>query len=757
MYPRGDSSYDDAVQMAMGVPLVDSIIVVFMVCVQSAAGGAIWSTIRRGTVPIVEFVGMGFALGTVIATLGSQVTLATLSSGAGWLLSPALGALAFAGIRLGWWEAGQSRGIPRREWWSYAPTLIFGLIALVPSLLLTPLRNGYVVGNAYQPDTIYWEALSQSLAVWGPNDSSMLVGEPIRYHWLVYGWIGNLTLTTGAGDFLVMTRLYPVLILVATMALAGAWARILTRIWWVPGFAALLVAFASYVGASQGVVLNYDSPSTSYAIALGLAFGIVFSALLRSQVSSPLAGSVVLGLLAFTLMGAKASQGAVVAAGILVVGVWAMATGRLRRTLPLGAATAVGLGAGFVVFWVGIAQDETNIGLSETQEHASTFQGLDPAAGTAGIALGTAALLLAVLPRWLGSVWLVRRLPGEFAFVVGLAVAAIGTLVVLRSGTNAAWFALSSTALMTVIAAVGVGIALQRVSYTFLPNRWLRDPVIWAAIAAMGINGIVLVNYALAAVSGARVLWRGPVFAWSMAIFVALVLARSSLLAGGRWLRWAAMVTVVLTLVSVGARANAPIVWGIAHSRATPAVQDFIRLFDPDAEFTANVKQTVSARSSGLRAANASIRADDQRGASDGVARRDTIIQWTPSMNQTALLLRELSDRNAVIAVSRPSLQPFLPIVSERRTWLAGLPYTTGYTTANGIATADYRGATVEALLNEPSDSLVNEMKNAGVQWLWVTPESFPSLPLLAEWTEVVASDQDVALLRFTDQGANSS
>lgn len=734
------------------------VVVALIVLLQTTAGAVIWLWARRAVVPFAEAAGMGFAIGTVLATLGSQVSIAAFGSGWGWLVAVALGGVAWLGARVRWWPLGTVAFAPRRNTVALIPAVVIGFLALVPSILLTPLRNGYVVGGVYQPDVVFFEAVAQSVSTWGPQDSSMLVGEPIKYHWLSYGWIGNLTAVSGADNFVVMTRVFPVVIVLAAVLLTAAWARVLTRVWWVPGLAALLVVAGGYVGAFQGVALTYDSPSTAYAVILGLAFALVLSLLLRAPLGAPsTALLLVSGLLSFGMVGAKASQALVVAVGVGAVFLWSLAVGSRGRTWRLVLASGLGMFGGYVVFLFGVAGDESNIGTSATQEHASTFQGLDPTAGTAGIVLGTVALLLAVLPRWLGSVWLVRRMPGEFAFAVGLAVAAVGTLAALRSGTNVAWFALASTALISVIAAVGIGFALQRVSYIFIADRWLRDPIVWAVVAAIGINAIVLVNYALAAVSGARVLWRGPVFAWTLAILVALFLARSSRLAGGRWLRWTAMITVVLTLTSVGARANGSIVWGLAHSRATPAVQDFIRLFDPDAEFTATIEQTADARIIGLRAASAVVRAEDRRGAIDGVARRDTIIQWTPSMNETALLLRELSDPDAVIAVSRPALQPFLPVVSERRTWLAGLPYSTGYTTAAGIAAADYRSATMGTLLSAPNDSVVNEMVEAGVEWLWLTPESFSSLALLSEWTEVVASDPDVVLLRLIDPGASSS
>ena len=735
--------------------MLSGLLILGIVALQTLGGMFVWLAARKGPIALSEALGMGFALGTVIATLGTQISVFLAGGGWGWLFAPLLGGFAWLGSRSGWWGRGKVSRISWRGVWLLAPAVIIGVLALVPSILLTPLRGGYVVGAVYQPDVVFFEAVAQSVSTWGAADSSMLVGEPIRYHWLSYGWIGSLTAASGAGDFVVMTRIFPVLMVFAAALLAASWARVLSRVWWVPGLAALLVVAGGYVGASQGVALAYDSPSTAYAVVLGLAFGLAFSLALRPGEGPAGLLLMLLGLLSFALVGAKASQALVIAMGVAAVAIWALATRWLGRVWPLVLASASGMLLGDFAFLLGVAGDETNIGISGTQEHASTFQGLDPFEGGAGIALGTFALLLAVLPRWLGAGWLAHRLPAEFAFGIGLALAGLGTLALLRSGTNAAWFALGSTALLSVLAAAGVGIALERVGYSFSKSRWCRDPIVWALVTALLINGLVLLAYALAAVSGAPVLWRGPVIAWVVALVVALVLARSSVLAGGTWLRWAAMVTVIMTITSIGARANGSIVWGLAHSRATPAVQDFIRIFDADAEFSSQGAPQRLAIRGGLRSTSAAIRTEELRGADDGVARREGTIQWTPGMNDAALLLREASDIQDVVAVSRPKLQPFLPIVSQRRAWVAGLPYSTGYTTSAGIATAEERISAVEQLINAPEESLVEGIVDSGVRWLWITPESFGALPGIEPWTEVSYSDADVVLLRFTAAGAN--
>ena len=66
--------------------------------------------------------------------------------------------------------------------------------ALLSTLTLLPFfrRNPEVKNGTiqYPLDIPYFEALSQSVTVWGNSDSIVAAGRPLRYHWFVYAWSG---------------------------------------------------------------------------------------------------------------------------------------------------------------------------------------------------------------------------------------------------------------------------------------------------------------------------------------------------------------------------------------------------------------------------------------------------------------------------------------------------------------------------------------------------------------------------------------
>ena len=43
------------------------------------------------------------------------------------------------------------------------------------------------------PDMPFFQALSTSLARLGPLDSAFMSGAQVRYHWLTYAWVGQVT------------------------------------------------------------------------------------------------------------------------------------------------------------------------------------------------------------------------------------------------------------------------------------------------------------------------------------------------------------------------------------------------------------------------------------------------------------------------------------------------------------------------------------------------------------------------------------
>lgn len=723
---------------------------VLVVGIQVASGSLIWLAMRGSrSTSLIETIGVGVALGTVLSLIGSQLAIRVGLSGVGWTLPLLLALLAFLLNRLNSLPLGRLELDSPSHWLSVSAISFLGFVALIPGFLRTPLTGGYVVGSRYHGDLVFFEAVAQFVSRVGPGESSLLADYGIRYHWFAYGWIGSLTEVIGADPFVVMTRIFPVVMVVGTAFLTVAWAARLSGRRWTPLLAGLLVVVAGFVGAEQGVILNFDSPSTAYAAVLALAFALVLTDFLRSE-SARRSSLVILAILAAGMMGAKASQATVVLAGLLVIALastWMSRAMRIRVWLALVVAgLAMVITYGLVL--AGVATSDTNIAISLTGEKVSTFQGLDPFPGALGGILGSLALVLAIVPRWLGTAWFGRDRGQpwnpEAAFGLGVAVAGILPVLVLSSGTNAGWFAVAASPLLGVLSAVGLERAWRHVAGS-LP-RFL----ILSAIAAVGVNAAIFVAYGLGVVSGAPVLWRGPVLAWAVALLLALGIAAMLRTRSAVALQWLVAATTILVFASIGARINGSVAWSMAREPLTPAFEQAIRWTDPTAEFASDVGPAL--QNSPFEDGDSTLTDAPEAGLAGSAA---DLLQWSPELNETALWLAPQVADGELVAVDATYLQPFLPVVTDLTMYAAGEPYISGYTTAAGARAADERELRVRNFLENPSTDTAEALWVDGVRWLWLqmTPQS--TVEPLQEWASTALASDQVTILRLNDPDAN--
>ena len=721
-----------------------------VVGVQVAGGSLIWLGVRGSrSTSLIEAVGVGVALGTVVSLIGSQLSVLIGFSNVGWLLPILLALLILMVCRLRGQSLGRLELDSSSRWLSLAAVFFAGFVLLIPGFLGTPLTGGYVTGSRYHGDLVFFEAVAQFVSRVGPGESSLLANYGIRYHWFAYGWIGSLTDAIGADPFFVMTRIFPVVMVVGAAFLTVAWAAWLSSGRWTPLLAGLLVVVAGFVGAEQGVILNFDSPSTAYAAVLALAFALVLTDFFRSE-SARWPPVVILAILAAGMTGAKVSQAAVVLVGLLAM---ALASTRMSRDLRIRAWMALGVtGIAMVITYVlvlaGVATSDTNIAISLTGEKVSTFQGLDPFPGALGGILGSLALVLAIVPRWLGTAWLGRDRGQpwnpEAAFGVGVAVAGILPVLLLSSGTNAGWFAVAASPLLGVLSAVGLERAWRHVTGS------LRHFLILSVIAAVGVNAAVFVAYGLGVVSGAPVLWRGPVLAWAVALFLALGIAADSRGVCTVALRWLVAATTILVFASIGARFNGSVAWSAAQKPLTPAFEQAIRWTDPTAEFANDFGP--APHTSQLKSGGSTLTDAPDAGLAGSTA---NLLQWSPELNEAALWLAPQVAEGELVAMDATYLQPFLPVVTDVTMYVAGEPYISGYTTAAGVRAADVRKSRVRAFLDSPSAEAAEALWSDGVRWLWL--EMTPELTItgVQPWTSTALASDQVTILRLNDPDAN--
>jgi hypothetical protein len=67
-----------------------------------------------------------------------------------------------------------------------------------------------------QSDTHFYQAISTSVAKWGFRDSILTAGYSLKYHWFPYAWTGMVNRISDAPDWVVLTRVGP---LVATLCM----------------------------------------------------------------------------------------------------------------------------------------------------------------------------------------------------------------------------------------------------------------------------------------------------------------------------------------------------------------------------------------------------------------------------------------------------------------------------------------------------------------------------------------------------------
>jgi hypothetical protein len=690
--------------LTSGVRVPTATLLVAVAAAQSASGAVWWRMIRRPhAMPFAELIGMGIALGTFASLVSAQL-LRTSPLGRWGLLVPAVITAEMVAVQT-------IRRPARREpllddagrsGIELIPAVVLGLLVFIPFWMTEPLRlRGE---QAHHPDIAFHEALARSIATFGPGDSVFAVGRPIRYHWFTSAWAGSTQQVVGAPSFVVITRLVPLVALIASAALAWTLARRCSQVRWVPPLAAVLVA------GSSGLIPYLEhllplSPAQAFATPWLLALSIVALDLAAGR-TAPHRALPVLFVLGVACMGGRINHAGVAVCGLGVLCLSTLRSDRETRRRVFGGALAAGAGMA-VAFVVVIAGGSGNgFGVGSGLTSAARAWRLLPAGGWLGVALGSVAYLAGMLSRWVGFACLLldtehRRRP-ETAYGAGVALGGlVGLVATIQSGQSQILFAVSASTVLSCLSAVGIGVA-----FACLPTQGV-DP------------GRSQTRHLLrsAALLGVLV---GPIVGfvyWGMWIY-----SRFSIRAGLDGSEITAWLTGGIP------RFLAPlVVWGLA---VVAAISAFSNVGRAEGRRFAGLILTVVITTATVTTMVATAVFTLAR---PGGPKGDWTYAWGESREAAASWLADASPPEDVIAVNRFCDDPFLEppkcgsrwfVVSSltgRRTLLEGYDYGVG---VGGLPEwAVERVVLSTRFATRPTPRDAQRLWEFGVRWVWVDRE----------------------------------
>ena len=710
-----------------GVSTLDTLRSAIVVGIQAFAGVFLWRTLRRSA-GVVETTGMGLALGTSMAVVSGLLVQLLLGQRWGWLLPAAIAMTVYvtgvvrrrgSPVR----AAIQRTPLDRATFLGLVAAAIVGLGTVLPNVWNYPLTWTGMWGR-YHPDMLFFESLSTSLAKLGPLDSIFSPDAAVRYHWLVYAWAGQVAQAADTGPFVVLTRVLPFVAVSGAVLVGIAWARRLSTVLWVPTLAVALLITGGYVGATYGAIFNFDSPSQSlttlWLLALTFAISIHLSETMSDRWSRlTLATTAVIGLLAFVVAGGKISSGAVAAAAVL----WLAFIGIVRRAawrgrvLTIAAVVVVAVIVGYLLVVSGSA-DPGGLKLGNLVNRASSIQGMNPIAGRIGIVLGTLLLALAISARWAGLLWFLgnkeRRWEPVTQLGVGLALAGVGTVLLVSGGMNDTWFALAASAPLAVISAAGAGDAWQR----FAAHRWA---VLFCCVGAAVVFFVVIALIWGTGSSGGNIWvstwrWAGPLVGVVGAALIGLLVARR--FGGESRQTWFAATVIILVLIAAFGR-----LLGVGTGLVGVQPGFNADAFGPMVSFTS---------------------------AKDNTAVRE----WSSDQQDAANLLRESAAAEDLIATN-VTFSPFVPALTGLPTFVSGIMYQAPYGRPAGVPVLLERERQSWAFIDQPNAESAGPLCEAGVSFIWVDPTRTQTRSW-APFAEEIFTRPSVTVLRVNETACSA-
>ena len=473
-----------------GFPTVDALKVCAMIFVQIVSGALIWARVMHPRqVDIVEGVGMGLALGSILAVIGHQLFLPTSLSDYGWLLPVVVAAITSVAWRStkgshknfvledlsGLFFVAFAVVLILKQWWWLLPLalptgvalyllsnsgrnklrnilkltwVIVAVCFVAVTVLMVYLRQLNLDWWIRSWDLQFFESRSYSIAKFGRNENISLVGYPIQYHWFGLAWLGSITLITDLGPWLATSQIAPIYSVIAIGCLIFAIAR-RTSSNQITKYA-ILVLFA-FVSAS------FSPANTSNIISMIWFFAaLVVAHEFFTKRSTRV--FIVFASLALAALSSKVSAGFTLLAVFTLTDLW---TNYREKIKPKHVATRLLLllsGSAFS-YWFVFGGNERfgNNFIKIDLRNPSYFFGLEPGRGNSIFLIATIGFVLSFVPSVIGIATSSSNLRNRLPIITLCGFGSISLFIAsLAMEDNLAYFIVSAKSLFLLGSAIAL-------------------------------------------------------------------------------------------------------------------------------------------------------------------------------------------------------------------------------------------------------------------------------------------------------------
>ena len=441
-----------------GVSYINATILSIVLAIQWFPGAVIWARINKNRLSsIAELIGMGLAVGTLLALISSQLFRVTSFQKFSWAIPCLVVSLMYV------WE------LIRGNRYSYKPSSILDLkhriLIFLPILLLIAIQLSTwwrwhpIVWRGwwkFNVDTPYFDSYSNSIAILGTTQSLMNPELDSRYHWFAFAWVGSLSNSLNIDTFIVLTRLLPIVAFCMAATISYAWAKEYSEKFWTPIIASLVVTIGP--GLSVGSYVMLRSPSLALAGCWSLAFTLLLLRIIRGNVTG-IGSYFLLAVLAVGVVGGKGSNLLVFGPGVFALLFISSRQSQIIK-LRIWISVTVSLCSFLIIYQRFI--------------HSS-----EPRTLNFGLFLGWPGLFLTILPTTIGIYGLYKKKVSQQdpLFVYSITIMIVGSLLSLftyDSYGNQIYFIISAAIVCVVPCLIGMERMTPIKWYSILKNNRSR-------------------------------------------------------------------------------------------------------------------------------------------------------------------------------------------------------------------------------------------------------------------------------------------